>query len=214
MSISVHTAAWGNYWEIYGQQWTKHIKSLDPQPDRVLIISDKMIESEFDVIVTNVPDRAILSHFRNIAIKNIDTIWSVPIDLDDTPYEYILYGLKDEYDIHAFAYTAFNDQQTFFPDEDIWINMFSNINYKHSIAGVSAIKTEVIKECGGYPDIELEDAGLWCIARKKNKTVFFDKKIRFSYRYNTRSLSNFNISTKAKELNDFFTKIKNTDAEN
>lgn len=209
MTITLYTTAWGDYWNKHGNAWTDNIKQLNPKPDRVIIISDKPIESEFEVIVTQVPDRAILSHFRNVAAENSNTTWMVPLDLDDRAYVDFLANLNPEAEVHTFGYLS-TKGYTHTANKNLWDDMLNFDLYYYTIPSTSAIKLDAIKKCGGYPKIEYEDAGLWCKIRKNDLKVHFDSTIRFLYNEEGPSLSRGDVSHKEYELNQYFTSIKNT----
>lgn len=208
MSITLYTLAWGEYWEKYGDAWTKNIKNLNPQPDKVIIISDKLIDSEFQVFVTDKPESGIIAHFRNFALQNINTTHMVASDLDDEPYPNLLSNINYDYDINAFSYISENGTEYHF-NKEIWDNLFNSDHYSFAnIPGVSLIKVDSIKDCGGYPDIEYEDAGLWIKMRMANKSVYSNNQIRFVYKEVSNSLSRSNAEKKTNQLNQYLKKNK------
>lgn len=207
MSITLYTTAWGDYWNKYGSSWTDNINTLDPQPDRVLIVSDKAIESEFDVVVTDVPDRAIISHFRNVAVNNSSTEWIVSLDLDDKANVDFLANLNYQAEVHTFGYLSTRGY-THAANKNIWDNMFNFDIYYYTIPSSSAIKLDAIKKCGGYPEIEYEDAGLWCKIKKANLNIHFDPTIRYLYSEEGPSLSRGDVDHKEIELNMYFQTVK------
>lgn len=206
--ITLYTVVWGDYWDKYGEDWTQNIETLDPQPDRVIIVSDRPIESKHEVIVTELPDKARMSHFRNVAVNNTDTEWIVCLDLDDKAYPNFLANLNPDVDVHAFSYHTTNGQGPHFPSEKIWDEMFTLHFYTYTICGTSAIKTQVIKNLGGYPNIEFEDAAFWCLFKKKDLKIDFDHTIRFLYENVGGSLSRSDRGWKTEQLDRFFLNVR------
>jgi hypothetical protein len=207
-SVTLYTTAWGNYWEEYGKQWEKNVKGLEYKPDRVFLISDKEIDSEFEVILTEVPKKAILSHFRNVAVDNANTDWLVCADLDDVVYPWFIENLNDDYDIHSFTFDRTGGGWGI-GDKTEWDNLFKAPYYHNFVlASSSAIKVQAIKDCGMYPEIEYEDAGLWCKMRKAERSIFFDSKPRYLYSDHGVGLSRGNTTHKSIELEKYLIEIK------
>lgn len=208
MSITLYTAAWGGYWEKYGETWTKNIKKLNPQPDKIIIISDKLIDSEFEVLVTDRPKSEIIAHFRNFALQNINTTHVAALDLDDEPYPNLLSNINYDYDINAFSYISENGTEYHF-NKDIWDNLLEFDHYVFpNTPSSSLIRVQAIKDCGGYPDLEYEDAGLWLKMKIANKSIYSNNQVRFIYKEVSNSLSRANAEKNTNQLNQYIRKIK------
>jgi hypothetical protein len=209
MSITLYTTSWNGYWDKYGTAWTGYIKRLNPQPDRILVISDKPINSEFEVIVTNKPEAAVPAHFRNIAVDAADTVFICASDVDDAPKEDLLSGLNYDYDINAFSYVTDKGIERHI-NIDGWNNLIDLDEYVFFfLPGTSPIKVEAIRDVGGYPNIEYEDAGIWVKLRNSNKTIYYDNKIKFIYNEIPDSFSRSgNLPHKKKQLNEWIKDLK------
>ncbi len=203
MSVTLYTTAWGGYWEKYGQAWTKHIENLDPKPDRVIIVSDRPIETLWEVILTDTPEEHIMSHYRNVALNNTDTEWIIGSDLDDIPYSFFLNGLDEEYDICAHSIDI-SDGTYEKSSSEKWNNLFELNRYINPITSCVPVKTELIKKVGGYPELWYEDAGLWIKLRMINAKIKFDPTPRYLYVINENSLSHGDVDHKYDELMEFF----------
>ena len=209
-TVTLYVVAFGGYWERFGEQWTNYVLALNTKPDRVLIISDIEIDTDFDVIVTDVPENAKVAKLRQVAVDNSDTDWLVSIDLDDTFFAHTLDNLNDEYDIHAFGFdSTFDGIKSGDPQK--WDSFWNNDGYVWcGISANLAIKLSVLKEVEGYPNINHEDAGMLIKLKKANKKVFFDNTIRFFYHQRNDSISKKDSGIKDQELNNYFNTIKNS----
>ena len=94
-SVTVITAAWGDYWDRYGKTWTAAIEQLDPQPSEIIVVSDKPIETNFQVIIEH---DCHLGVFRNAGVRAASSTWIVPSDLDDVPLSNYIDNLDNYYD--------------------------------------------------------------------------------------------------------------------
>lgn len=203
MSICLYTTAWGDYWEKYGKVWTEHINKLSPAPDKVIIISDRLIESEYEVIVVDLPDKYQINYFRNVAVQNSSCHWVVGIDLDDKPYTDILSIADYDYDVCTYSLDL-SDGRHEPCRKDRWDNLFELDSYEYPMAGSSLIKTETIKKVGGYPMAWHEDAALWIKLRAINARVKFTLESKLLYNVDGNSLSRGNIKYKYDDLQNFF----------
>jgi hypothetical protein len=195
--------AWGGHWEKYGEAWTKDIEKIDPKPDRILIISDRPIDTQWEVILTDTPEKYDSSHYRNVAVDNTDTDWIVGSDIDDHPYVNFLAGVDNDYDICAHSLDR-SDGIYEMPNKSNWDKLLESDRYMYSIASSVPIKTELIKKVGGYPKTWHEDAGLWIKLRFLDPKVKFDSTPRYMYVIHEHSLSHGDVQHKEDDLVEFF----------
>lgn len=196
-SISIITAAWGDYWERYGEQWTLYIKRLNTTPNEVIIVSDKPINTDFKVIIES---DIHLSSFRNAGIAASTSSWVVPSDIDDEPFENYIDNFDDNYDVIAFSLIRENGKITK-GEPKKWKNFF-DVNTRNGLPSTSAIKRKFLIQTP-YRKIGWEDWALWIDLKNAGVNVKFDNTIRGKYNQTANSLSKIDIDKKNQEIVNF-----------
>ncbi|NCX38301.1 MAG: DsbA family oxidoreductase [Actinobacteria bacterium] len=82
MSICVLSMAYGDYWNEWGNRWIENLESLNPQPDRIMLLSDdkKNVPSWVENIVLG---RRHMSQYANVGAQIAETDWMCWHGLDD-----------------------------------------------------------------------------------------------------------------------------------
>jgi glycosyltransferase involved in cell wall biosynthesis len=193
-TVTIITAAWGNYWEKHGNQFTENISKLDPYPSEVIVVSDRPIDTNFRVIIES---DLHLGMFRNAGIKNSTSDWIVLADLDDTQYVNYIDELDYNYDIISFSLIK--------PDGKIskgsakkWKNLF-DISARNAVVGTSAVKKELISKIL-YRKVGWEDWVLWLDCKRAGATVKFDNTIRGLYNQSNTGLCSIDVEKKNQEV--------------
>ena len=82
----LYTFAYGNYWSKFGQRFLRTAKALNTKPDRLVIITDRPIDTPYENVVVDTSEFHIdyyQNHFRRKAYEICDCDWLVQVDLDD-----------------------------------------------------------------------------------------------------------------------------------
>lgn len=183
MSVTITTAAWGDYWDRYGKKWTSHISNLNTKPLEVIVVSDRPIKTDFKVIIEKDCNLGI---FRNAGIKSAEGIWIVPSDLDDEPLPNYIDNLDNNYDVIAYNMIDYKGKN-YYSDSNSWENIFS-INTKNPLVSCSAVKRNILLKIP-YRKIGWEDWALWLDLKKAGVQIKFDNTIRYRYNNTPNSLS-------------------------
>lgn len=202
MSVTVTTAAWGNYWNTYGKRWTSFILKLDPQPTEVIVVSDRPIETNFKVVIEK---DLHLSSFRNAGIKTANSEWIVPSDLDDEPFSNYVKDLDSQYDIIAYSLINHKDE-VYSGNSKHWDDIYST-HSSNPIVGTSAVKRDLLLKTT-YKKVGWEDWYLWLELKKLDPKVKFDTAIRFRYLRHSGGLSKKDKEKKDKEILDLKNQLK------
>jgi hypothetical protein len=128
LDITVISINYNNFFDTWGKQWIDTILQTNPQPVKVLLVTDKFydIPKNFDQLVLE-PNLPMVTYF-NEGIKTIKTEWTA------------IHGLDDLFDIDAFEY--------FESDADCY-------SFPHKTAGMRT--DTVIAQKEHYSEIFLKD---------------------------------------------------------
>jgi hypothetical protein len=103
MSIAAGAISFGDiYWPRFGARWLASIERADPQPDQVLLVSDRQLDvpSWVELVVIDGERRFML---MNDLAEHCRCDW------------WVMSGLDDEYAVDAFASIESNADAVFFP---------------------------------------------------------------------------------------------------
>jgi hypothetical protein len=193
-SVTITTAAWGDYWDRYGEQWSSYILRLDPQPTEVIVVSDRPIKTDFKVVIES---DCHLGVFRNAGVNAATSTWIVPSDLDDEPLPNYIDNLDDSYDIICYSFED-NNKSKYCGSNKTWDKIF-NLKSKNPLVSCSAVKKELLIKYP-YRKIGWEDWALWLDLKSANASVKFDQTVRYRYQNNEHSLSKQHVNIKNEEI--------------
>jgi GR25 family glycosyltransferase involved in LPS biosynthesis len=151
MSKMLVTIAYGNYWERYGKRFESMCDALEEKPDRLVIITDKPIDTKYENIVY-IPESGLNNYsigaYRQKALEICDCDWFIQIDVDDIMYPNYISDLNDDVDWHIFL---LKNNESMISGLKNSIDNFYNTDYL-PYGGLlnSAIKTNVLMQAGGY----------------------------------------------------------------
>jgi hypothetical protein len=176
MSKMLVTIAYGNYWERYGKRFESMCDALEEKPDRLVIITDKPIDTKYENIVY-IPESGLNNYsigaYRQKALEICDCDWFIQIDVDDIMYPNYISNLNDNVDWHVFNIKN-NDSVRLTLDYSV--SNFYNLSH-FSFGGIlnSAIKTKKLKKIGGYKTtFGWEDLILSCDLIHNKATYYVD----------------------------------------
>lgn len=186
------TAAWGDYWLRYGERWSNCVRQMNPQPDQVIVVSDKPIETEFEVVIeTDIH----LASFRNAGVRASTGTWFIPADLDDEPYPHYCANLPDA-DIVAFALQI--GDSIWQGNPDYWDKALE-LSTPNPLVSCSAIKRDLVMQVP-YRKVGWEDWALWLDLKMAGAKVHFDNTPRFKRNNVAGSLSKIDVAKKDAEI--------------
>ena len=173
----LYTTAYNSYWEKYGERFENACKALETKADRIVIISDVAITTDYENIVMkdhDAFDTYSLGKYRQKALTVCDCDWLVQIDIDDIMYPNYLNNINDSVDWHIFSMK--NNECVMHNLNHHWDNFFQG-DLMSPFGGLSnsAFKTSTLNRVGGYKgDIGWEDLILVCDLKFNNCTIFAD----------------------------------------
>lgn len=206
---TLYTCAWGGYWERFGKKWIKQVNALNTKPDQIFVVSDKMIDCPFDVILADPNHKPYaITSFRQAAVNHTTSDWYCPIDIDDDMFPNFLDNIQDEYDVHAhYAENWPRDNA-----KESWEFLFQNESSKSGglISGVTFIKSHVVKYLG-IPTYGHDDATLGLMLRHSNVSVYFDSVPRYYYcDHETNQSKQSFTKTKDRQHHQIFLQLQKT----
>jgi glycosyltransferase involved in cell wall biosynthesis len=165
---------------------------MRPHPDQVIIVSDKPIDTEFEVVIET---DIYLSSFRNAGVKAATGTWFIPADLDDEPYPNYCDNLPDA-DIVAFALQM--GDSVWRGNPGYWENAL-DLSTPNPLVSCSAIKRDLVMQVP-YRRVGWEDWALWLDLKRAGARVHFDHKPRFKRNNVAGSLSKIDVAMKDAEI--------------
>jgi glycosyltransferase involved in cell wall biosynthesis len=201
VDATIITAAWGVYWEKYGDKWTQSILKLNPQPNEVIVVSDKPVDTIFKNVTTK---KCHLGVFRNIGVRFATSEWIVFSDLDDEPFDNYLVDLDSNFDIIAFNLQYETDGGYCYSSINDWNNIL-DLDVSNPIVSTSAVKRDMLLKTP-FRKIGWEDWALWVDLKVGGARARFDRVIRYKYNNTPNSLSKQDAENKDKEIKNL--KIK------
>jgi FkbM family methyltransferase len=211
------TMAYGSYWDLYGKQFESMCDDLEEKPDRVVILTDKPVETKYENIV-HVPENGLddyaLGSYRQKSLEICDCDWLIQFDIDDVMYPNYISNLNEDVDCHIFA-VKYNEYAIMGLDN--CIKGFYNLQNMPSFGGYmnSAFKSSTLRKFGGYKtNIGWEDIILMCDLVHNKAKFYIDTSVLRGERVlqsNTSSItkSSTQIKTfKADQTKEYFEKLK------
>jgi hypothetical protein len=168
--ITVVSCVYGDY-ERFVPAWDDAVRHLGPAPDCVLKWRDPYNAR----LAWRHPQAFMLQ----AAISEVETDWVVIADIDDQLHPDALAGLEDvTADVWQLGFDR-SDGERYIPPtltaEQV-LAMDRNV-----LVGSSAIRTESFHAVGGFPDIALQDWGLWRRMARAGMTFQSSGRTHFTY---------------------------------
>lgn len=161
MSVTVITCAYGTRYGRFIPNWCETIAKLDPKPDKVIVATDEMyLCPGADIVkVSDCPWEYPQAFYLSAAVAIARTEWVWIVDIDDYAMPDALQGLEDvDADVWQMGFKR-SDGETYV------VPQLSNTEYLASDRNVytagSAFRVKAFRDCGGFPDVALQDWALW-----------------------------------------------------
>jgi hypothetical protein len=181
MTVTVVSCVYGDYPRFSGR-WARAVGGLDPAPDAVVVASDTNLDIDGAWTIKSVCDwKHPQAYYLQLAITRATTDWVWIVDIDDIPYKDGLDGLEelaDWVDVWQMGFDR-SDGETYVPpalSPDEFLASDRNV-----YVGTSAIRTDIFHDCGGYPDVALQDWGLWRRLARHRAIVESSGRTHFRY---------------------------------
>lgn len=101
-TVTMGVVNWGDvYWPRFGERWMNAVLSADPQPDRIMIATDKPIEGLSDRVTQIVYEGGFMG--INLIAKECGTDWLFFSGLDDEVLPDAFAGIEGEEDAIAYG---------------------------------------------------------------------------------------------------------------
>lgn len=89
---------WGDFWERFGAQWIETVEALNPQPERILLLTDKPVSLPFGWDQEHTEHSTIWDVINNGYVK-AETKYVAGLAMDDSMPKDALYDLKLDVDV-------------------------------------------------------------------------------------------------------------------
>ena len=80
--VSLVGFCWGDFWERFGKQWVECVEQLDPQPERILLFTDRKVDLPFGWEQRHTEQNTIWG-FLNDDIPTCETEYVAGLAMDD-----------------------------------------------------------------------------------------------------------------------------------
>lgn len=186
MSVTVVSCVYGDY-NRYLPTWGAAVRGLEPKPDATIVHTDWDVPCDWQH-----PQ----AFYLQKAIEKADTEWVVISDIDDLPHTDALAGLEDvQADVWQMGFDRSDGERyippTLTPEEVLAMD-------RNVLVGSSAIRTEAFHAVGGFPDIALQDWGLWRRLARAGYTFESSGRTHFRYMRHDQARGTVELTTDAR----------------
>ena len=199
-NISILTVTYGDYWSRYGESWLETVAEADPQPAKVVLVSDVPVDVPQWVTLIVAGEGLYVSDYVNIGVGEIDSEWLFSFGVDDLLLPGALESLTVDTD--AYVWPLFYGG-----------NMKGQIDYlggydecyllRYNTMRVYAMhRTSLMREIP-YRRIHYHDDAHWAEMAYFGKTVTFSDTPRAVWVRHDDALSFTNNPDWQREVNDF-----------
>lgn len=178
VSVTVISCLYGDTHDRFLGEWIDGIESLDPKPQEVILSTD---HSRFIPQVNEITHRMTgdwqypQAYHLTKALGHVTTDWVWIHDVDDIAFPFALRGVEEsDADVFQMGYMR-SDGETYVPPV-----VFSGD--KNPFVSGSCVRTEALRQVGGFPDCALQDWALWLALARAGKTFASSGEPRFYYR--------------------------------
>ena len=216
MSKMLVTMAYGSYWGLYGKRFESMCDALEERPDRILILTDKPIETKYENVV-HMPENGLddyaLGSYRKKSLELCNCDWLIQFDIDDVMYPNYISNLNEDADCHIFA-VKHNEHAMMQLDNSV--KKFYQLQDMPPFGGYmnSAFKTSILRKIGGYKaNFGWEDIVLFCDLIHNKAKIHIDTSILRGERVLHSSDSITKASTekrmiKVNQTKEYFERLK------
>ena len=160
VSVAVVTCVYGEDHARFLPAWIESVLGMNSPPAEIIVAADRHYDlPHMRVLASACTWRHPQAHYMQRAVLAAETDWVWIMGVDDTAMPDALDGIEDvDADVWQLGYLR-SDGVYYVPPQ------LASSTYLASTAncfvGASAVRTDAFRRCGGFPDIALEDWGLW-----------------------------------------------------
>lgn len=203
MTVTVVSCVYGDYHRRFVPRWQAAVSSLDPTPDAVIVGSDSELEiSGAKVIASYCHWRYPQAWHLQQAISAAQTDWVWIVDIDDLVFADGLQGLHDvASDVWQLGFER-SDGETYLPPRLTAAEFLSSERNVY-VAG-SMVRTDILREIGGFADVALQDWCLWRRLARYGATVEPSDRTHFQYMRHpkTRGATELTLDVRAEHFDE------------
>jgi len=178
--VTVISCLYGDTHDRFVTDWARGVARLKPQPDAVIVSVDRLREIPGATVI---PATCTWEHEQafhlQAALSWVTTEWVWVHDIDDIAMPDALGGLRRvTEDVWQFGYLR-SDGEEYLPPQ-LTADQVLAADRNPFVAG-SCIRTEKLREVGGFPDVALQDWALWRNLARAGATFRSSKRPHFHY---------------------------------
>ena len=182
--VTVISCLYGRTHDRFLWEWLAAVRKLDPAPVEVIVATDRyrhITDGALEVFRRrNDGSRYPQAFYLNRALDEVETDWVWIHDIDDLAFPDALEGVEDvDADVFQMGYER-SDGVVYLPPtlsaEDVLASL------RNPFVAGSCVRTAALRAVGGFPDIALQDWGLWLQLARAGATFAASDRPRFHYR--------------------------------
>lgn len=161
-SVTVVSSVYGDRgFHSFVPRWFKAIGKLERQPDEVIVGTDRFTyEASRESVSENTLWAYPQAYHLHDAISQTTTDWIWICDIDDLAMPDALNGIDDvQEDVWQMGYLRHPDELLYIPPQLACSDILAS--EKNEFVAGSAFRRDAFEEVGGFPDVALQDWGLW-----------------------------------------------------
>lgn len=161
--VSVISCIYGDTHDEFVARWSEGIRRLNPMPREVIVGSDRPRAIAWATVIAAEPSDRVWFHpqpyYLQQALDRVTSTWVWIHDIDDIAFEDALAGVaQTDADVLQCGYHR-SDGEIYMPPEMTATELLE-AETNPFVAG-SCVRTEKLREVGGFPDVALQDWALW-----------------------------------------------------
>lgn len=198
MTVAVVSCVYGTTHTRFVKRWAAAIQALDPKPDAVIVATDGGIHIPGAKVVESYCHwRHPQAWYLQQAIMAAETDWVWIVDIDDEAYPSGLKGLEDvAADVWQVGFER-SDGEKYRPPQLTAAEFLAS--KQNVFVGASMIRTDIFRDVGGYPDVALQDWGLWRRLARHGATFESSSRLHFAYMRHPRTRAVVELTLDVRE---------------
>ena len=179
--VTVISCLYGDSHDRFMDEWLAGVHRLKPHPQAVIVGTDHPRKMRgASVKIGACSWRYPQAFYLQWACRFVETEWIWIHDIDDYAFEDALAGLEEvEADVWQMGYERSDGEFYLPPHMDC--NAVLAAERNPFVAG-SCVRTAALRDVGGFPDIALQDWGLWRALARESCTFQASDRTHFYYR--------------------------------
>ncbi len=198
MSVTIVTCLYGDSgYDQYVDRWKASVDALQPQADRIIVSSDRNYSIPgAQSVVSDCDWKHPQAFYLQCAFEHAVTDWVWQLDIDDLAIPNALRGLDDvDADVWQMGFDRSDGHMYIPPDLTDLQYLWSD---KNQYVGSSPIRTDVFHAAGGFPDIALQDWGMWRRLVRMGATIEVSGRVHFRYMRHEHCRGETELTTEAR----------------